>query len=114
MVEPGGLYSGGMCDDITTGTFWIEEGGRQNLERGAQFSLSGGEYVNRGDVYLQGGYSLLFLGGRVFNTGSLHLFSSDYGELRIGISRDRFVNEGKVYYDGILVPNDRLFSDEKN
>ena len=113
VVEPGGLYSGGMCDDITTGLFRIEAGGRQNLERGMSFSLSGGRYENEGDVYLRGGYQLRFLGGTVVNHGTLHLFSTEYGVFQIGIDRDRFQNDGQVYYDGVLVPNDRLFSEKE-
>ena len=113
VVEPGGLYSGGMCDDITTGLFRIEAGGRQNLERGMNFSLSGGRYENEGDVYLRGGYQLRFLGGTVVNHGTLHLFSTEYGVFQIGIDRDRFQNDGQVYYDGVLVPNDRLFSEKE-
>ena len=113
VVEPGGLYSGGMCDDITTGLFRIEAGGRQNLERGMSFSLSGGRYENEGDVYLRGGYQLRFLGGTVVNHGTLHLFSTEYGVFQIGIDRDRFQNDGQVYYDGVLIPNDRLFSEKE-
>lgn len=113
VVEPGGLYTGGMCDTITTGTFRIEEGGRQNLERGATFSVSGGRYENNGDVYLQGGYKLWFLGGTVVNNGSLHLVPTEHGDLKIGVDRDKFVNNGKVYYNGVLVPNERLFSEEE-
>ena len=114
VVEPGGLYSGGMCDDITTGLFRIEAGGRQNLERGMSFSLSGGRYENEGDVYLRGGYQLRFLGGTVVNHGTLHLFSTEYGVFQIGIDRDRFQNDGQVYYDGVLIPNDRLFSEKED
>lgn len=114
VVEPGGLYSGGMCDDITTGLFRIEAGGRQNLERGMNFSLSGGRYENEGDVYLRGGYQLRFLGGTVVNHGTLHLFSTEYGVFQIGIDRDRFQNDGQVYYDGVLIPNDRLFSEKED
>lgn len=114
VVEPGGLYSGGMCDDITTGLFRIEAGGRQNLERGMNFSLSGGRYENEGDVYLKGGYQLRFLGGTVVNHGTLHLFSTEYGVFQIGIDRDRFQNDGQVYYDGVLIPNDRLFSEQED
>ena len=113
VVEPGGLYSGGMCDDITTGLFRIEAGGRQNLERGMNFSLSGGRYENEGDVYLRGGYQLRFLGGTVVNHGTLHFFSTEYGVFQIGIDRDRFQNDGQVYYDGVLIPNDRLFSEKE-
>jgi len=114
VVEPGGLYSGGMCDDITTGLFRIEAGGRQNLERGMNFSLSGGRYENEGDVYLRGGYQLRFLGGTVVNHGTLHLFSTEHGVFQIGIDRDRFQNDGQVYYDGVLIPNDRLFSEKED
>lgn len=114
VVEKGGLYSGGMCENITTGLFRIEAGGRQNLERGMDFSLSGGRYENNGDVYLRGGYQLRFLGGAVVNHGTLHLFSTEYGVFQIGIDRDRFQNDGQVYYDGVLIPNDRLFSDGQN
>ena len=112
IVEPGGVYTGGMCDTVTTGTFRIEEGGRQYLERGATFSVSGGRYENNGDVYLQGGYRLLFLGGAVVNNGSLHLSPTEYGEVKLGIDRDKFVNNGKVYYDGQLIPNEALFSED--
>lgn len=114
VVEPGGLYSGGMCENITTGLFRIEAGGRQNLERGMNFSLSGGRYENEGDVYLRGGYQLRFLGGTVVNHGTLHLFSTEYGVFQIGIDRDRFQNDGQVYYDGVLIPNDRLFSEKED
>ena len=114
VVEPGGLYSGGMCENITTGLFRIEAGGRQNLERGMSFSLSGGRYENEGDVYLRGGYQLRFLGGTVVNHGTLHLFSTEYGVFQIGIDRDRFQNDGQVYYDGVLIPNDRLFSEKED
>lgn len=114
VVEAGGLYSGGMCDNITTGLFRIEAGGRQNLERGMNFSLSGGRYENEGDVYLRDGYQLRFLGGSVVNRGTLHLFSTEYGVFQIGIDRDRFQNDGQVYYDGVLIPNDQLFSGKEN
>ena len=114
VVEPGGLYSGGMCDDITTGLFRIEAGGRQNLERGMSFSLSGGRYENEGDVYLRDGYQLQFLGGTVVNHGALHFFPTENGVFQIGIDRDRFQNDGQVYYDGVLIPNDRLFSEKED
>ena len=78
------------------------------------FSLSGGRYENNGDVYLRGGYQLRFLGGAVVNHGTLHFFSTEYGVFQIGIDRDRFQNDGQVYYDGVLIPNDRLFSDGQN
>ena len=111
VVEPGGLYAGGMCENITTGLFRIEAGGRQNLERGMSFSLSGGRYENEGDVYLRDGYQLRFLGGTVVNHGVLHLFSTKDGVFQIGIDRDRFQNDGQVYYDGVLIPNDKLFAE---
>ena len=111
IVEDGGLYTGGMCDTITTGTFRIEAGGRQNLERGAVFSLTAGLYENNGDVYLQGGYELRFLGGRAVNNGALHLHSLDELDLHIQIDRDRFENNGAVYYKEVLIPNERLFDD---
>ena len=111
VVEPGGLYAGGMCENITTGLFRIEAGGRQNLERGMSFSLSGGRYENEGDVYLRDGYQLRFLGGTVVKHGVLHLFSTKDGVFQIGIDRDRFQNDGQVYYDGVLIPNDKLFEE---
>ena len=112
IVEPGGLYSGGMCENITTGLFRIKAGGRQNLERGMNFSLSGGRYENEGDVYLRDGYQLRFLGGTVVNHGALHFFPTENGVFQIGIDRDRFQNDGQVYYNGALIPNERLFSEE--
>ena len=112
IVEPGGLYSGGMCENITTGLFRIKAGGRQNLERGMNFSLSGGRYENEGDVYLRDGYQLRFLGGTVVNHGTLHFFPTENGVFQIGIDRDRFQNDGQVYYNGALIPNERLFSEE--
>ena len=112
VVEPGGLYSGGMCENITTGLFRIKAGGRQNLERGMNFSLSGGRYENEGDVYLRDGYQLRFLGGTVVNHGTLHFFPTENGVFQIGIDRDRFQNDGQVYYNGALIPNERLFSEE--
>ena len=30
------------------------------------------------------------------------------------LSRDRFQNNGQVYYDGVLIPNDRLFSEKED
>lgn len=113
LVEPGGVYTGGMCTTITTGVFRIEPGGRQNLERGAIFSLTGGRYENDGDVYLQGGYELRFLGGLAVNNGALHLFDMDDVDLKIHIARDRFVNNGTVYYKGVLIPNDKLFGEDQ-
>lgn len=109
IVEDGGLYTGGMCSTISTGTFRIEKGGRQNLERGAAFSLTAGQYENDGDVYLRDGYQLRFIGGSAVNNGALHLFSLDEEDLHIQIDRDRFVNNGTVYYKGVLVPNEKLF-----
>lgn len=109
VVEEGGLYTGGMCDTITTGVFRIAPGGRQNLERGATFSLSGGVYENDGDAYLADGYQLKLLGGRVVNNGTLHLYSTDYAALTIGIERDKFENNGTVYMDDVSISADRLF-----
>jgi hypothetical protein len=112
VVEDGGLYTGGMCDTITTGAFRIAPGGRQNLERGATFSLSGGVYENDGDVYFSDGYQLKLLGGRVVNRGALHLTSADYATLTIGIDRDRFENDGAVYLDGVPISADKLFEED--
>ena len=112
VVEEGGLYTGGMCDTITTGAFRIAPGGRQNLERGATFSLSGGVYENDGDVYFSDGYQLKLLGGRVVNRGALHLTSPDYATLTIGIDRDRFENDGAVYLDGVPISADKLFEED--
>lgn len=113
IVEDGGLYTGGMCSTITTGVFRIETGGRQNLERGAAFSLTAGLYENDGDVYLQGGYELRFLGGRAVNNGALHLHSLDELDLHIQIDRDRFENNGTVYYKDVLIPNEKLFGEDE-
>ncbi len=113
IVEEGGVYAGGMCTTITTGTFRIEAGGRQNLERGATFSLTGGWYENDGDVYLRGGYELRFLGGQAVNNGALHLFDMDDVDLKIHIARDHFTNNGTVYYKGVQIPNDKLFGDDE-
>ena len=68
-------------------------------------------YENNGDVYLQGGYELRFLGGRAVNNGALHLHSLDELDLHIQIDRDRFENNGAVYYKEVLIPNERLFDD---
>ncbi len=114
VVEDGGLYTGGMCSTISTGTFRIEKGGRQNLERGASFSLSGGSYENDGDVYLDGGYQLRFLGGTVVNNGSIHVRSTEHGELVRSIDRDKFVNNGTLYYKGVQISEDKLFSNDED
>ena len=55
----------------------------------------------------------LVLMGTVVNNGSLHLVPTEHGDLKIGVDRDKFVNNGKVYYNGVLVPNERLFSEEE-
>lgn len=112
IVENGGLYTGGMCTTTSTGTFRIEKGGRQNLERGAEFSVSGGLFENNGDVYLRDGYQLRIFGATLVNNGTLHLTSSEHATLQINADRDRFVNNGDVYLDGVPVSDDILFSGE--
>lgn len=114
VVEDGGLYTGGMCDTFISGTFLIKSGGRHNLERGSVFYLSGGRYENNGDIYLRNGFRIRVLSGSIVNNGSLHLSSSDLDRLTSDMPVDLIVNNGRVYLDGLLVPDRFLKMNEAN
>ena len=77
-VMAGGLYTGGMCDTVTEGRFVVEAGGRVNLERGADFRITGGLFHNQGDVYLKDGGTLRLQGGELVNDGCIDWDNSVY------------------------------------
>ena len=43
---------------------------------------------------------------------TVHTLAVKKASRLIGIDRDRFQNDGQVYYNGALIPNERLFSEE--
>lgn len=103
IVEDGGLYTGAKGFTYSNGTFRIEKGGRQNLERGATFFLLSGKYVNNGAVYLRDDYNVQFNRGDIVNNGSLYVYISDLRGLDNVLPIDEVVNNGLVYVNGFRV-----------
>lgn len=101
IVKDGGLYSGGMCDTHTYGTFTVEKGGKQCIERGHIFMVEDGTYRNDGDLILSGGGALEYMGGSFRNDGIIDWNrANDQPGPFIHLNGPDYSGSGKIYFKG--------------
>lgn len=114
LIEDGGVCDGKEITLLNLGTFKVDKGGRHNLRDGATFVFRGGNYENRGDVYLSSDFHVEFVNGEIVNYGALHLRTADLWNIKMDdLPIDNIYNSGIVYVDGITVLDRTRFANDQ-
>ena len=75
---------------------------------------TGGNYENRGDVYLSSDFHVEFVNGEIVNYGALHLRTADLWNIKMDdLPIDNIYNSGIVYVDGITVLDRTRFANDQ-